>query len=367
MTNASTALATRQTVVHEATTAPIEAYEAALVDGDLKGLSSERRIAYYRAVCASLGLNPLTKPFEYITLNGKLTLYAKRDAADQLRAINGVRITITAREQAGDVWIVTARAEMPDGRGDESIGAVNIQGLKGEALANALMKAETKAKRRVTLSICGLGWLDETEVETIPSARSEHDKPVYSRTVYPSMGTPGDWPETETIVDSVPHEDAEDTGERYQGETVWDVDGVRCVARTKANGGHYLQTLDPCPVHNAPYFLAPDGDTRAWAHGKGDEKCLRSQALAEPAEGEFTETEVEPESEPMQVDEPVPSPVVTKAQLESLVEAAGGYGLDLEETTRRVRDRFGVEPADLTLNQARAFITALKKPATARG
>ena len=33
------------------------------------------------------------------------------------------------------------------------------------------MKAETKAKRRVTLSICGLGMLDETEVETIPGAR----------------------------------------------------------------------------------------------------------------------------------------------------------------------------------------------------
>ena len=33
------------------------------------------------------------------------------------------------------------------------------------------MKAETKAKRRVTLSICGLGMLDETEVESIPDAR----------------------------------------------------------------------------------------------------------------------------------------------------------------------------------------------------
>jgi hypothetical protein len=32
------------------------------------------------------------------------------------------------------------------------------------------MKAETKAKRRVTLSICGLGLLDETEIETIPGA-----------------------------------------------------------------------------------------------------------------------------------------------------------------------------------------------------
>ena len=36
------------------------------------------------------------------------------------------------------------------------------------ALANAIMKTETKAKRRATLSICGLGFLDESEIETIP-------------------------------------------------------------------------------------------------------------------------------------------------------------------------------------------------------
>jgi hypothetical protein len=32
------------------------------------------------------------------------------------------------------------------------------------------MKAETKAKRRVTLSISGLGFLDESEIETIKDA-----------------------------------------------------------------------------------------------------------------------------------------------------------------------------------------------------
>jgi hypothetical protein len=36
--------------------------------------------------------------------------------------------------------------------------------------ANAIMKAETKSKRRATLSICGLGFLDETEIETIRDA-----------------------------------------------------------------------------------------------------------------------------------------------------------------------------------------------------
>lgn len=145
-----------------------EAFELALVKGDLSNLSTDERLAYYNQTCISLGLNPLTKPFEYINLNGKLQLYARKDATDQLRSTRRVSISIVSREQIGDVHAVTARATLPDGRCDESLGAVVTGNLKGDALANALMKAETKAKRRVTLSICGLGLLDETEIETIP-------------------------------------------------------------------------------------------------------------------------------------------------------------------------------------------------------
>jgi hypothetical protein len=148
----------------------VQAYEAALVQGDLDGLKPEERITYYKNVCESLGLNPLTRPFDYIKLNGKVTLYAKKDATEQLRKINRVSVVITDRSLAFNVYVVTARATMPDGRTDESIGAVPVENLRGEALANAYMKAETKAKRRVTLSICGLGMLDETETEAIPGA-----------------------------------------------------------------------------------------------------------------------------------------------------------------------------------------------------
>jgi hypothetical protein len=70
----------------------------------------------------------------------------------------------------GDIYIITARAKDRTGREDESTGAVAVRTLKGDALANALMKCETKAKRRVTLSIAGLGWLDETELATITGA-----------------------------------------------------------------------------------------------------------------------------------------------------------------------------------------------------
>ena len=60
--------------------------------------------------------------------------------------------------------IVHARAKDKTGRDDEDYGVVAFKGGGGEFAANAMMKAVTKAKRRVTLSISGLGFLDETEV-----------------------------------------------------------------------------------------------------------------------------------------------------------------------------------------------------------
>jgi hypothetical protein len=150
---------------------PPEVVEKIVIGGDLATLNAAQRAEYYSAVCRSLGLNPLTKPFEYLTLNGKLRLYALRDCADQLRRLHGISIYIANRERLNDIYIVTARAKDRQGREDESTGAVTVGHLKGDALANALMKAETKAKRRVTLSIAGLGWLDETELETIPQSR----------------------------------------------------------------------------------------------------------------------------------------------------------------------------------------------------
>lgn len=156
----------------ELTTAdPAAIMEQVIIAGDLGRLAPLERVSYYRSVCDSLGLNPLTKPFEYISLNNKLTLYATKNCTDQLRQQRHVNIEIVSRERIDDLYVVTARASTPDGRYDESIGAVSIGNLKGEALANALMKGETKAKRRATLSLIGLSFTDESEIGSIPSAQ----------------------------------------------------------------------------------------------------------------------------------------------------------------------------------------------------
>lgn len=152
------------------------AIEKALVSGDLASLSTEERMVHFKNVCDSQGLNYLTNPFSYIVLNKKLVLYANKGCAEQLRRIHKVSLTIPDRSLIGDVYVVTVRATMGS-RTDESTGAVNIKGIHGEGLANAYLKCETKAKRRVTLSICGMNMLDATEAETIPGAVM-HDAPV---------------------------------------------------------------------------------------------------------------------------------------------------------------------------------------------
>lgn len=155
------ALATRDTA---------QTLEAVLVNGDLSRLSAAQRVEYYAKVCESAGLNPLTRPFDYLVLNGKTVLYAKKDATDQLRMIHKISVVDMAESEREGVFTVTVKVQNAEGRTDMDKGAVRIEGLKGEALANALMKAATKAKRRATLSICGLGLLDETEVDSIPNA-----------------------------------------------------------------------------------------------------------------------------------------------------------------------------------------------------
>lgn len=144
----------------------ISAIEATLVQGDLSRLTPDQRLNYFKAVCESVGLNPLTKPFEYQTFQGKVVLYARKDATDQLRKIHGVSITKLEKDISDGICTITAYAKDRSGKEDSDIGVLDIKGLTGEKLANAVMKCTTKAKRRVTLSICGLGILDESELDS---------------------------------------------------------------------------------------------------------------------------------------------------------------------------------------------------------
>ena len=141
--------------------------ESLVLHGDISKMDSNQKVTYYDWLCKTLGLNPSTQPFQIIKFQGKEILYAKKDATEQLRKIYGVSVVELDKLFHDGIYIVTAKLQDKNGRYDVATGAVSIKNLSGDNLANALMKAETKAKRRGTLSICGLGMLDESETDTI--------------------------------------------------------------------------------------------------------------------------------------------------------------------------------------------------------
>jgi hypothetical protein len=146
------------------------ALEAAVAGGDLGKLSAAHRLRYYVERCRAAGLDPATKPFDYIKTQQGITLYAGAGAADQIAARRRLSVDILSRTLLDDgLYEVVCRCREPD-KTTDNIGIVNVLGLKGEALANGMMKAVTKARRRAILSHCGLGMLDVTETETIPGA-----------------------------------------------------------------------------------------------------------------------------------------------------------------------------------------------------
>jgi hypothetical protein len=141
--------------------------------GDLSGLNEDQKKQYYLYRCKQVGLDPAAKPFDLLTLNGKQILYANASATQQLCALHKLSTQITHRERVDGIYLVSVRVTGSDGRVSENQGAVDVGNLVGERLANAILKATTKAIRRSVLAHCGLGMLDETEDETIPQARVE--------------------------------------------------------------------------------------------------------------------------------------------------------------------------------------------------
>ena len=191
-----------------------EAMDSLLQEGDLTKLTIRQRSQFAYKMAQRLGLNPLTKPFDFINLSGKLTLYANRTASDQLRQIHNISsrviyagpllmcdptqalrpdIDIASIPSRDDVYQVIVYLEGTDKDGNKrsemSIGCVGIQGQSGEALANSIMKCHTKALRRGTLSFAGLGFLDELEVESVTSMSRGGGSVGKPRQVAPTMPT----------------------------------------------------------------------------------------------------------------------------------------------------------------------------------
>lgn len=147
-----------------------EIIEKLVIDGDLGRLSNIQRIQYYHHRCMTLGLDPAEHPFALLKLKGSVVLYARKQCTDALSRNNKVSRQVISSDKVGASYVVRVRATTPDGRFDEDVGVVDITGLAGENLANAMMRATTKAKRRAVLGLFGVGVIDESELDSV-----EHD------------------------------------------------------------------------------------------------------------------------------------------------------------------------------------------------
>ncbi|MCC7369666.1 MAG: hypothetical protein IT306_14650 [Chloroflexi bacterium] len=146
-----------------------------LATGDLAKLTNEQRVAYYLEQCRSLGLNSLSRPFDWLMLDNKLVLYPNKSCAEQLRRQHQISVRVIRREVVGDLFVCEVEGRRPNGVTDQASKYVPLTGyskergsykLTGEKLANAFAKAETGAKRRLVLSMIGLSSppdLDEME------------------------------------------------------------------------------------------------------------------------------------------------------------------------------------------------------------
>ena len=126
-----------------------------LFQEDLGKLGYEQKKTHYLKCCEFLGVNPASKPFDIIRFNGKEQLYANSNFANQLSITNNLSCSIVSEGSSDDLYRVTVEVKGEDGRVSQDYGIVDIKGLMGDRLANAMMKCFTKAKRRAILAHCG--------------------------------------------------------------------------------------------------------------------------------------------------------------------------------------------------------------------
>jgi hypothetical protein len=161
-----------------------EQAEAALLHylgtGDLSQLTGEQRKALYKRTCDSLGINSLTRPFEWVefydpeTKGKKLVLYPRAACADQLAYQHRIRVEVLEEKIVGTLFKVEMRGHLPNGRTETNVAYLDLtdrdgKPLRGQRLGNAYMKARTKAKRRLVFGMVGM--MAPPDVEDLQQVR----------------------------------------------------------------------------------------------------------------------------------------------------------------------------------------------------
>jgi hypothetical protein len=151
-----------------------------LITGNLASFSKEKQIELMVNICKEVGVSPILRPLQLINFQGKSIWYLSASGAEAIAAKLGIIIETLEEKELTDkcVAMIRVKGTLPNGRTDTataylSIGSANLKGevttLKGEAYANAMMKLESKARRRLIVRLAGLKdeyVPEESEIET---------------------------------------------------------------------------------------------------------------------------------------------------------------------------------------------------------
>jgi hypothetical protein len=187
-----------------------EQVEQVVLTGDYAGLGPEQRAYCLLVLSKKMGLDPMRRPFEFISDGKSIRLYANRSAAAQLREVHKITQTpvymgalrsITFAEDGSlvlgeqvitdKVMVSIFKAVSKDKETGELRVSYDLSAMaldkQLEWMENGLKKMWTQASRRTTIGHAGLGFLDESEAQDVgrPMSAPPPAQPAPTRRVPP--------------------------------------------------------------------------------------------------------------------------------------------------------------------------------------
>lgn len=141
--------------------------------GNVAQLRDSEKDFVLQKLCDRYGLDPILRPFDLISFQGGQKFYMTASATNQLANIKSLSREVgeISIDEAKMLAKCTVSVLDPQGRKENSTGYVSVARflaptkdnpvpkrvmMEGEDLANALLKLETKTKRRATMSFFGV-------------------------------------------------------------------------------------------------------------------------------------------------------------------------------------------------------------------
>ena len=168
-------------------TLPMAAVQASM-QNDWSGVAWPERIMFVRQLCDNLNVPLALNPFKFIPMKKKVNqqwktvsvLYAPSEAFSLISRKNRVSTEIRDKrtDEEHQMFIVSGRAQDPEGNFTDEEAEIYVGGLSEQDLANARMKCVTKFKRRAVKSLIGMSILDADDLEAMKKRGEIDSAPI---------------------------------------------------------------------------------------------------------------------------------------------------------------------------------------------